>query len=75
MPPFVPAAVGRTELKYPEDRWRIALLPQRKKEAWYAAQEPAKLAESDKDFQAFWSRWYGGHLKLKRFVFKMKFWK
>ena len=71
---FVPGPIGSTQLKYPENRWRIALLSQPAKEAWYAAQEPKDLIERSKDFERFWKTWYLGHIKLKRFFYSFKFW-
>lgn len=71
---FEPRAVGQSDLTYPKDRWRILFLSQRGKEAWYAAQDPQALVASSKEFQRFWMRCYGWHVKAKRFVFKLKFW-
>lgn len=72
--PFVPRAIGRSSLRYPQNKWAIAFQSQAAKERWYAAQDPQELAESSKDFAKFWARWYVGHVKLKRFLFRFKFW-
>lgn len=72
--PFIAQSVGSSKLKYPKNKWRIALMTQPAKEAWYAAQDPKDLAMSSKDFQSWWQRWYVGHVKLKRAIFRLKFW-
>jgi len=72
--PFIAQSVGKSNLRYPENKWRIAFMSQPAKEKWYAAQDPKDLAASSKEFQEFWSRWYLGHVKLKRLIFRLKFW-
>lgn len=72
--PFPAQAVGWSDLKYPQDRLRLIFLSQPAKEAWYAAQNPQELAAGDREFQKFWSRCYGWHVKTKRFFYRFKFW-
>lgn len=61
-------------LKYPEDRKKIARLPLAHLQVWYAAQDPHTLIEAGGDFHSFWYWHYILPLKLKRIVFKLKFW-
>lgn len=72
--PFRPQAIGRSALKFPENRLRILFLSQPAKEAWYAAQDPNDLTLNDPRFTRFWSFCYGWHLKTKRFLYRFKFW-
>lgn len=78
---FVPFAIepprfwfSMKDLKWPEDRKTIARLSLEGKQIWYAAQDPIKLIESDSDFHSFWFRNYILPLKIKRFLYILKFW-
>lgn len=61
-------------LRYPGDKGAIARLPLAEKMVWYAAQDPHTLIEADDDFAVFWFWHYIVPLRIKRLIFKLKFW-
>ena len=64
------------QLKYPKDRFRIALLSLESKACWYAAQEARDLIilSNTKDFAKFWHWAYVIPLRIKRWLYKFKVW-
>ena len=67
---------GIKDLKFPEDGMKIARLNLTEKQVWLAAQDPQGLIDhgSNERFNKFWFRYYLLPLKIKRFVYKFKFW-
>lgn len=64
------------ELKWPANRVRIAFMSLENKQKWLLAQDPQTLIDLglDAKFVAFWDRCYILPLKIKRFLYKAKFW-
>ncbi len=62
------------DLKFPDDKQKIAYLSLAEKQVWYAAQDPHALIESGEDFHQFWFLRYLLPLRLKRIAFWFKFW-
>ena len=69
-----PEIADITQLSWPKDKWRIALMSQANKEIWYASREPIGLIYQSYEFAKFWERCYLKPLKIKRFIYKFKFW-
>lgn len=64
------------ELKFPRDATRLCFMTLEEKAVWYASQDPQDVIDlaGSKQFQVFWRRFYARPLKLKRGLYKLKFW-
>lgn len=88
--PFVPGTVtsdyalienhndftGLKELSFPRDAMRLCWLSLAEKQVWYASRDPQEMItlSLDPQFKRFWQRFYSRPLKLKRALYKLKFW-
>lgn len=64
------------QLRFPEDRALIAQLTLDEKAFWYGAQNPQDMVwlGNKEDFTRFWRWYYMVPLKVKRLIYKLKFW-
>ena len=63
-------------LKFPRDAFLICWMTLEQKQVWYASCDPQELISlaQNKQFLTFWRRFYTRPLKIKRALYKLKFW-
>lgn len=62
------------DLKFPEDKLKMAGHSLSELQVWYAAQDPHDLMEMGDDFLTWWKWHYLVPLRCKRLIYKLKFW-
>ncbi len=64
------------DLEFPRDWKKIAFLNLNAKMVWWAAQDPQDMIDKglETQFRRFWFRYYLLPLKIKRFLYRFKFW-
>jgi hypothetical protein len=64
------------DVKWPENKVRLALMSLKNKERWLVAQDPQRFIDlgEEKAFARFWKAFYLTPLKIKRVLYRLKFW-